>query len=253
MSSTRERKWMSALRTSESVQQKTAHATSEETHETNRPLADTFNSIITVLVADDHPVIREGYLSLFKRVPTIRVVAEAANGIEAVASFLRLTPDVGLIDLRMPVMDGIATVSDIRSKLPQASLVVVTTYECEEDIYRALRAGARGFMLKNAAVEELVECVRVVAGGGTWIPPAVGAKLAKRVTNRELTPRELQVLETIVMGKSNKEVGVVFNITEATVKVHVTHILDKLKVTGRTEAINVAIKRGLVRLSDAAA
>jgi two-component system, NarL family, response regulator len=158
-----------------------------------------------------------------------------------------------LIDLRMPVMDGIATVSDIRSKLPQASLVVVTTYECEEDIYRALRAGARGFMLKNAAVEELVECVRVVAGGGTWIPPAVGAKLAKRVTNRELTPRELQVLETIVMGKSNKEVGVVFNITEATVKVHVTHILEKLKVTGRTEAINVAIKRGLVRLSDAAA
>jgi two-component system, NarL family, response regulator len=208
---------------------------------------------ITVLVADDHPVVRAGFLSFFERVPNIQVVAEASNGIEAVAKFLEFTPDVGLIDLRMPVMDGIATVVEIRNKIPFASLIVVTTYESEEDVYKALRAGARGFMLKNSPMDELIQCVLAVAGGGTWIPPAVGAKLAKRVTDRELTPRELQVLQTIVLGKSNKEVGVVFNITEATVKVHVTHILEKLKVTGRTEAINVAIKRGLVRIEGAIA
>ncbi len=123
----------------------------------------------------------------------------------------------------------------------------------QEEIYRALRAGALGYLLKDAPAEELVESIRAVSAGKTWIPPAVGAKLAQRVTDRQLTTREMEVLGILAVGKSNKEIGVAFNISEATVKVHVTHILEKLKVTGRTEAINVAVRRGLVNMDSATA
>jgi two-component system NarL family response regulator len=203
---------------------------------------------ITVLVADDHPVVREGLMSLIGRRPEIRVVAEASNGREAVEQFLALRPDVALLDLRMPVMDGIQAMAAIFEKEPEARIVILTTYQDEEDIYHALQAGVQGYLLKSASMDELVACVRAVAEGRTWIPAGVGAKLAKRVAGHALTKREIEVLRAMAAGKSNKEIGVALDISEGTVKVHMTHILEKLKATGRTEAIGVAVKRGLVRL-----
>ncbi|HXB22175.1 MAG TPA: response regulator transcription factor [Candidatus Solibacter sp.] len=203
---------------------------------------------ITVLVADDHPVVRKGLVTEINDQSDMHVVAEAQNGEEAVEMFLTHHPDVCLLDLRMPVMDGLQTVISIREKEPNACLVIVTSYETREDIYRAMQAGARGYFLKESPVREVLECIRTVAAGSSWIPPAVGAKLATRLGDLELTPRELDVLHSITKGKSNKEIGAEFNIAESTVKVHVSHILEKLKVTGRTEAINVAVQRGLVRI-----
>jgi two-component system NarL family response regulator len=153
----------------------------------------------------------------------------------------------------MPVMDGIEAARTICAEDARARLVIVTLLESEEDIYRALRAGALGYVLKAATADQLICCIEAVAGGCTWIPTEVGAKLAKRVTDQSLTMREMDVLRAVTLGKSNKEIGVVYNISEGTVKVHMTHIFEKLKVTGRTEAINVAVKRGLVRIEGPAA
>jgi two-component system NarL family response regulator len=178
----------------------------------------------------------------------MRVVAEASNGMQAVEKFFSVHPDVGLLDLRMPGMDGIDAVATICERDPTARLVVLTSFGTEEDIYRALRAGAQGYLMKTAAREELIECFRAVGCGKTWIPPEVGARLARRVNDPQLTNREMDVLRAVAAGKSNKEIGMTYDISEGTVKVHMTHILEKLKVTGRTEAINVAAKRGLVRI-----
>jgi two-component system NarL family response regulator len=207
----------------------------------------------TLLVADDHPVVREGLVAMLERQPDMRVVAQASNGRDAVEQFFARRPDVGLIDLRMPVMNGVDAVVTICEKEPAARLIILTTYQGQEDIYRALRAGALGYLLKDAPADELVESIHAVSMGKTWIPPAVGAKLAMRVTDRALTAREMEVLRILAAGKSNKEIGVAFNISEATVKVHVTHILDKLRVAGRTEAINVAVRRGLVNMDSSTA
>ncbi len=206
------------------------------------------NRSFTILVVDDHPVVREGLVALINRRSDMRVIAEASNGQEAVEKFLAQRPDVVLLDLRMPVMGGVETVMAICHEDPTARISMFTVCHCEEDIYRALRAGAQGYVLKEAPADELVACIRAIGEGRTWIPPDVGAKLAKRVADPELTNREREVLHAVATGKSNKEIGSAFNISEATVKVHVTHILEKLKVAGRTEAINVAAKRGLVHL-----
>ena len=202
----------------------------------------------TLLVADDHPVVLEGLVALINRQSDMRVVSQARNGSDAVEAFFAQRPDVALLDLRMPVMDGVEAISAICEKDPAARFIVVTIYQSEEDIYRALRAGAQGILLKDAPAEEIVECIHAVAQGKTWIPPEVGAKLAKRVTVRELTPREMEVMHAVSKGKSNKEIGVALDISEATVKVHVTHILEKLQASGRTEAIGLAVNRGLVRM-----
>lgn len=205
---------------------------------------------ITILIADDHPVVREGLISAVKRQADMRIVAEARNGREAVEMFIAQRPDISLIDLRMPLMDGIEAVMSIREREPTARLVILTTHETREDIYLALQAGAQGYVLKEDGMDEILACVRSVAAGDTWIPPTIGAALATRLNDEELTPRELQVLRSIATGKSNKEIGVQLNISEATVKVHVTHMLEKLKVTGRSEAISRAAKRGLIRLDE---
>ncbi|MCU1300874.1 MAG: putative two-component system response regulator [Candidatus Sulfotelmatobacter sp.] len=218
----------------------------QEPHFLPEPIQST--GPLNLMVADDHPVVREGLVAMIERQPNMRVIAQASNGREAVDNFLNHRPDVGLLDLRMPVMNGVDAVVAICEKAPTARLIILTTYQVQEDIYRALRAGALGYVLKDAPAEELVDSIRAVSGGRTWIPPAVGAMLAKRLTDRELTARETEVLGILAIGKSNKEIGVAFNISEATVKVHVTHILEKLKVTGRTEAINVAVRRGLVNI-----
>jgi two-component system NarL family response regulator len=210
-------------------------------------------ALLTILVADDHPMVREGLVSLISREPDMQVVAEAGNGREAIEQFFKHFPDVTLLDLRMSVVDGMNALVSICDKEPSARIAIVTSYELEEDIYRALRAGALGYILKDVTPEQLRECIHTVAEGRTWVPPLIGAKLARRVSDHELTRRETQVLNAVAAGKSNKEIGAAFNISEATIKVHMTHILEKLRVTGRTEAINVAVKRGLVHLDLASA
>src|ERR1700704_1803783 len=202
---------------------------------------------LTLLVADDHPIVREGLVALINRQPDMRVLGEASNGQQAVEKYFALQPDIVLVDLRMPALDGIEVVAAICGKDSAARLIVLTLYENEEDVYRSLRAGARGYAVKDASLDQLINCIHAVGNGKTWIPPDSGAKLAKRVTDPELTPRESEVLHAVSLGKSNKEIGAAFNISEGTVKVHMTHILEKLKVAGRTEAINVAVRRGLVR------
>jgi two-component system, NarL family, response regulator len=209
------------------------------------------SSRISVLVADDHPVVREGLVSLLSRQPDMYIVAQACNGREAIDKFVAHQPDVALLDLRMPLMDGVDAVMSICEKHPAARIIIITSYQNEEDVYRALRAGALGFILKDSTPDELASCIRSVARRETWIPPQVGAMLARRVAERELTRRETDVLGLVAEGKSNKEIGVAFDISEATVKVHITHLLDKLGVSGRAEAINVAVKKGLVRLDAA--
>jgi two-component system NarL family response regulator len=212
-------------------------------------MADHLHSI-TVLVADDHPLVREGIVAVIDRQADMHVIAETSNGHETVERFLTVLPDIGLIDLRMPGVDGIEVIRALRRELPSARLVVLTSYETPEDIYRALRAGAQAYLLKICTKEELLECMRAVFSGRSWIPPNVGAKLAERIVAQDLTRRETDVLAALSIGRSNKEIGALFAISEATVKVHITHILEKLRVSNRTEAINVATLRGLVHLEE---
>jgi two-component system, NarL family, response regulator len=203
---------------------------------------------IRLLLADDHPVVRAGLVALISRRPDMEVIAEANTGREALGQFLRHSPDVSLVDLRMPDMDGVDAILAIRVRVPDARIILLTTYDGDDDIYRGLRAGAKAYMLKDAPPEELVEGIRAVYEGRTWLPQRVAAKLATRVSGAALTSRELEVLRLVVAGKINKEIGDDLGVTEGTVKVHVNHILAKLGVSGRTEAVSVALKRGLVRL-----
>ncbi len=203
---------------------------------------------IRLMIADDHPVVRAGLVALIGRRPDMEVIAEANTGREALGQFLRHSPDVSLVDLRMPDMDGVDAILAIRVRIPDARIILLTTYDGDDDIYRGLRAGAKAYMLKDAPPEELLEGIRAVYEGRTWLPQRVAAKLAARVSGAALTSRELEVLRLVVAGKINKEIGDDLGVTEGTVKVHVNHILAKLGVSGRTEAVSVALKRGLVRL-----
>lgn len=203
---------------------------------------------LRVLVADDHPVVRGGVVAAIRNQSDMCVVAEAQDGREAVAKVIANRADVYLLDLRMPQLDGIQATKAILEQQPAARVVILSSYQTQEDVYRALEAGAKGYVLKEAPLQEIIDSLRAVASGNTWIPSEVGIKLATRIADKDLTPRENDVLRELAVGKSNKEIGVRFDISEATVKVHVTHILQKLKVTGRMEALAAAAKRGLVRL-----
>jgi len=201
---------------------------------------------ITIVIADDHPVVREGLAALIRRQPDMALVGEAADGREALDLCLAQPPDVVVMDLRMPVMDGVAATEAIRRSSPRTRVLVLSTYDGEEGIYQALRAGAKGYLLKDAFREELVTAIRTVHAGRRHVPPAVAARLADRVGAAELTARERDVLALIVRGRSNKEIGQALAISEGTVKGHVNSILDKLDVAGRTEAAMAAVQRGLV-------
>ena len=201
-----------------------------------------------VLIADDHPVVREGLVALINRRPDMVVVAEVSNGREAVEQFLRHRPDVALLDLRMPEMDGVEAIAAIRQKIPTARLIVLTTFDEDEDIYRGLRAGAKAYLLKDAPRDDLLKCIRGVHQGQTIIPPPIAAKLADRLTTSELTRREIQVLQLVADGKGNKEIAVALSISEGTVKTHVSSILAKLEAADRTQAVTIALRRGILRL-----
>lgn len=203
---------------------------------------------IRVLIADDHPVVRQGLAAMIARQPGMTVVAEAGDGREAVDLYRAQQPDVALIDLRMPEVDGVEAIAMIRAEFPAARIVVLTTYDGDEDIYRGLRAGAMAYLLKDAPPDELIAAIKVVHAGQKRIPPDVAAKLAERLNSPELTARELQVLHLIVAGQSNREIGATLSIGEGTVRAHVNNILAKLNVQDRTQAATMAIKRGIVRL-----
>jgi DNA-binding NarL/FixJ family response regulator len=202
----------------------------------------------TVLVVDDHALLRTGVANIISQEPTLRVIAEAANGLEAVEAYQRYHPDVTLLDLRMPVMEGVEAVRQIRLRDPQAKVIVLTTYDADEDITRALKAGAKAYVLKDISADGLIACIRDVLAGKTYLAPAAAAKLAEGVTRVQLTPRELATLRLMADGKSNKEIANALGISERTVKTHLGHLFEKLGVTSRTEAVKVASRRGLVRL-----
>jgi DNA-binding NarL/FixJ family response regulator len=203
---------------------------------------------IRVLVVEDHNVVRQGLVALLKVVEGLEVVGEAADGAEAIAQFRKHQPDVTLIDLRMPRLSGVEVIQRVRADVPQARFIVLTTYDGDEDIYRALKAGARAYLLKGMTGEDLISTIRAVHEGKSHIPAAIAEKLAERMGAEELTPREFDVLEQIVRGKSNKEIGTELDVAEATVKTHINSLLGKLGVTDRTQAATAAIQRGIVPL-----
>jgi len=203
---------------------------------------------IRVLIGDDHPFMREGLAAVIDYKPDMTIVGQACNGHEAVELFRQHQPDVTLMDLRMPEMDGVKAIATICAEFADARIIVLTTYDSDEDIYRGLRAGAKGYVLKDAEPDELLTAIRAVHNGKQYIPPAVGAKLAERLQSPELSQRELEVLRLMARGKSNLEISTVLGIAEGTVKFHVKNILSKLAVGDRTQAMIVALKRGIITL-----
>lgn len=201
-----------------------------------------------VLLVDDHALLRTGVANIINQEPDLHVVAEASNGVEAIAAWEAHQPDVMLLDLRMPVMEGVEVVRQIRERDPRARVIILTTYDRDDDISQALKAGAKAYVLKDIAAEALVACIRDVLAGKTYIAPAAAAKLAEGVTRVQLTPREMATLRLLADGKANKEIANELDISERTVKTHLAHLFEKLGVTSRTEAIKVATRRGLVRL-----
>ena len=203
---------------------------------------------IRVLVVEDHHVVRQGLVALLNVVDGLEVVGQAADGVEAITEFRKHRPDITLVDLRLPRLGGVEVIERLRMEAPHARFIVLTTYDGDEDIFRALQAGARAYLLKGMTGEELISTIRAVHAGKSHIPPAIAEKLAERMGTEELTPREFDVLEQIVMGKSNKEIAAELEITEATVKTHINSLLGKLGVTDRTQAATAAIHRGIVPL-----
>jgi len=206
------------------------------------------NNKIRVMVIDDQAVVRQGFVALINTVPDMEVIAEGINGQQGLELFREFEPDVTLMDLRMPVLSGVEAITRIRREYPNARIIVLTTFDGDEDIYRSLQAGAQGYLLKDMFFEELEEAIRQVHAGGRRLPAVVAERLAERMTGSELTGRELEVLEQIVRGKSNKEIATILKIGEATVKSHINSVLGKLGVSDRTQAATTALQRGLVHL-----
>jgi two-component system, NarL family, response regulator len=208
-----------------------------------------FSKQIRAVIADDHPVVREGLGALVNSQQDMNVVGEAANGKQAVQEFLLHRPDVLLLDLRMPEMNGIEAIHAILEKEPEARIIVLSTYNTDEDICQALKAGAKAYLLKDSPREQLLESIRSVHTGHLSISSSIGEQLAAGLRSPALTDREVDIVKSMVAGKTNKEIGASLSITEGTVKVHVRHILKKLGVGRRTEAIRIALERGIVHLA----
>ena len=203
---------------------------------------------IRVLVADDHYIVWMGLIALVNTEPDMEVVGEAADGAQALELFGKCNPDLALLDLRMPVKDGIQTASEIRNKFPNAQVLMLTAFDGDKEIYRALQAGARGYVLKSSSGEKLIPALRAVAAGQQWLPKEVAIRLAARKEFEEITPREVQVLQQLAKGFANKEIADVLKISEYTTKDHLKNILAKLRVADRTEAVTAAIHRGIIHL-----
>jgi DNA-binding NarL/FixJ family response regulator len=203
---------------------------------------------IRLLIADDHVLILEGLAAAIGRQSDMAVVAKASNGREAVELWKTHRPDVSLLDLRMPILNGVGVIKEVRDLHVAARVIVHTTYDTDEEIYQAISAGAKAYLLKDAPLEDLLDCIRKVHAGQTCIPPALAAKLASRMSGEALTIREVDVLKLLARGRSNKEIGADLFISETTVKSHMRSIFAKLNVMSRTEAIAAANRRGLIQL-----
>jgi two-component system, NarL family, response regulator len=206
------------------------------------------STTIRVLIADDGAIVRQGLATIVDRDPEMTAIAQAEDGQQAIALFREYQPDVTLMDLRMPQMGGVEAIMAICAEFKQARIMVLTTYDGDEDIYRGLQAGAQGYLLKDAKPPELLNAIRMIHSGQKYVPPEVGAKLVQRMSNPELSERELDVLRLMAQGMSNQGIGTALNVGESTVKSHVNRILSKLGVNDRTQAVIVAIKRGIVYL-----
>jgi len=203
---------------------------------------------VRVLCVDDHRIVREGVALILAREPDIKVVAMAASADEAVAEFKRHLPDITLMDLRLGDRSGIDAIREIRQEYPTARIVVLTMYQGDEDIHRALTAGAATYLLKDALSDDLIRVVREVHAGGHPMGPDVRARLDQRATQPTLTRREIQVLQLVSQGKRNKEIAAILGLSEDTVPVHVKNIFAKLRVNERTAAVNVALRRGIIHI-----
>jgi DNA-binding NarL/FixJ family response regulator len=203
---------------------------------------------IRILTVDDHPLLREGIAALVASQSDMKVVGEASNGIEALEMFRKHRPDVTLMDLVMPGMKGVDAIIAIRAEFPEARIVVLTTYTGDVQVLRALKAGARGYLLKGLLRKELLETIRSVHAGGKRIPPEVAAQLADHAGDEALSAREIEVLRLIAGGNANKQIGDQLSITEETVKGHVKNILAKLSANDRTHAVTIGLKRGIIEL-----
>ncbi|MBW4503367.1 MAG: response regulator transcription factor [Scytonema hyalinum WJT4-NPBG1] len=203
---------------------------------------------IRVLIVDDHSIIRQGLATIINRDPEMTVIAQAEDGRQAIDLFREYQPDVTLMDLRMPQIAGVEAITAICAEFKPARIIVLTTYNGDEDIYRGLQAGAQGYLLKDAKPNELLNAIRTIHRGQQYIPPEVGAKLVQRMSNPELSERELEVLRLMAQGMSNLDISTALSIGESTVKSHVNRILSKLGVNDRTQAVIVAVRRGIVSL-----
>jgi len=204
---------------------------------------------IRIVVADDHPIVRQGIVANLEGQRDMKVVAEGSDGDEALALIKRHMPDVVLLDLRMPRMDGLEVVAEINALHLPSKVIVMTTFERQEDIQRAIRAGARAYLLKDCTQQTLLEAIRRVYVGEVFLLPQIAQKLVDRMQKPQISPRELEVLKSVASGKSNKEIGVQLLIGEGTVKTHVASLLEKLGVTGRTSAVREAVRLGLVQMA----
>ncbi|TKD11765.1 response regulator [Polyangium fumosum] len=203
---------------------------------------------IRVLIADDHITVLEGLAAIISRQPDMEVVAEASNGRQVVELWQQYRPDVALIDIRMPVLDGVAAIEEIRKNDASARLIVLTTFDTDNDLLNAVKAGAKGYLLKDSRREELLDCIRRVHRGETCLPASLVQKLAASLSREALTSREVEVLEYLARGESNKEISALLGIGETTVKSHLRSIFRKLDVLSRTEAIATASRLGLIKL-----
>jgi len=204
--------------------------------------------MIRLLITDDHAVVRMGLVAVLSHHPDLTVVAQAEDGGEAVRLFSEVRPDVTVMDVRMPIKDGISATSEIRRIDPLARILMLTTYDTEEDVHRAMAAGARGYVLKDAGPGELVEAIRHVAAGETWLPKHIQQQLAQRNNEEQLTARQIEVLQLLAQGQSNKAIGSLLGISEDGAKAHVKQIFLKLRVSDRTSAVATAVRRGILRI-----
>jgi DNA-binding NarL/FixJ family response regulator len=205
---------------------------------------------IRVLVADDHLILRLGLVTLVNGETDMRVVAEASSGTQVVELFKQHRPDITLMDLRMPGLNGVEAIAAICAEEPEARVIVLTIHKGDEAVYQALRAGARGYLLKDIATDDILAAIRSVHDGRRCIPPAIAARMAERIRHSDLTPREIDVLKLIAKGFSNKQIGDRLGIAEATVKNHVVSLLGKLGVQDRTHAVTLALERNIIDLED---
>jgi DNA-binding NarL/FixJ family response regulator len=211
-------------------------------------MTDSPDRRIRILIVDDHPLLREGVASLVEKQADMLIVAEASSGNDALKVFEQNLPDITLMDLRLPGMDGFDAMTAILTRFPDAKIIVLTTYSGDAQILRALNAGARGYLLKDMLRRELLDAIRTVHGGRKRIPPEIATQIAEHAGDSKLTPREIEVLHLIAAGNSNKSLADKLSVSEETAKMHVKNILSKLDANDRTHAVTIAVKRGIMNL-----